>query len=83
MGIEFNSTWWNWDTGVCGKHMIPHLPCPMCLETFDQDVLADLGKTGKKIWSYGIPDEYLEYLMQDIVDFKFHQLLFRKYSLED
>ena len=33
-----DSPHWNWETGVCKKHLLPQVPCPACLHTNDPDV---------------------------------------------
>ncbi len=29
--MRFDSVHWDWDTGVCVKHYLPQVPCPICM----------------------------------------------------
>lgn len=33
-----DSHWWNWELGVCEKHLLPSVPCPACLASDDLDL---------------------------------------------
>lgn len=38
--MRVDSPHWNWEDGVCTKHMLPSVPCPACLASADPDLEA-------------------------------------------
>jgi hypothetical protein len=31
---QFDSVNWDWEIGVCRKHMLPQVPCPACIAQY-------------------------------------------------
>lgn len=47
--MKIDSPYWNLETGVCKKHLLPEVPCPACISERDKDiylVLSEIERSG-------------------------------------
>jgi hypothetical protein len=76
--IIFTSPHWT-EEGVCMKHLVAQTPCPTCIELYDNDIEVSIDQFGKDLLLFGYIDEYLEAQIKDIIEFRYRQILFRKF----
>ena len=48
--LNVNSFHWNWEIGVCEKHLLPSVPCPACLENDDEGLFEDASSIDRMLW---------------------------------
>jgi hypothetical protein len=46
---KIDSPFWDFEIGVCKKHMLPEVPCPACIADKDRDIhflLTEIERSG-------------------------------------